>query len=105
VGVSLMGEIDLISMIAYSNIMEKIIESGLLENVTGDVYISHEELHYVLGLRCKIHSSKQMKIIKELYDNKYIMLTPAPMYLDRKVHQSERFYIIKKEIVQRIKQT
>jgi hypothetical protein len=99
-----MGEEDLINKIAYKVVIKKIIDYAIIESISGDIYISHAELKNVLGCSLHIPKKEQCKIIKELYDNNILFLSKTPTDLNRKQHNGEVFYSIKKSIITKVQE-
>ena len=93
---------ELLVKTAYKVILEKIIDSAILENISGDTYISHSELRNVLGSKCRIPHNKQVLIIQELYQEGIINRSKSP---GRSMAKGEYFYIIKKTTIDMVKNT
>ena len=83
--------------VVYSLIIQTIRNKGIVDNISGDIYISHEKLRRVLGESCRIHHSHQIHVIKELKDCDVFEICNPPICNNSTLKGGEIFYRIKKE--------
>lgn len=88
----------------YEVVLRQIVNSGVYDMVSGDVYISHQVLRQsVLGTKCRVPEHSQLSVIRELVYLEFIMpIKKAPSIIISCAH-SESFYSIPSEIVVRYK--
>jgi hypothetical protein len=50
----------------YIIIMKRVIDNGITDYVTQNIYYTYKSINWVLGVRCKIPAYKHNKVINEL---------------------------------------
>lgn len=81
----------------YNVIINTICCKGVKDSISGDIYISHDELRVLLGSIHHVPPTFQMRIIKELIDNNHLVVTvggPGSVIL-RRTNTGEVFYCLK----------
>lgn len=79
----------------YNFVVLTISKDCLVDTVSGEKFISHNELRRSLGFKCRIPYNFQMKVIKELLDNEYLELCKIPSCVLVHMKPTDFFYKIK----------
>ena len=89
---------ELVGGTLYKVVLGTICRSGIIETLSGDVYISHYELKRALGERAHIPREKQMTVIKELTELGFISIKkPIGVYVNKTT--SCIFYVVNKKVI------
>jgi hypothetical protein len=81
----------------YDFVVLTISRDCLVDTVSGEKFISHAELRRSLGFKCRIPYKFQMKVISELLDKQYLIISKIPSCAIIHVGSADIFYKINKE--------
>jgi hypothetical protein len=87
--------------VLYCVALKRIVDSGIVETTTGDLYISNSELRIILGTKLRIPYNKQVSFIQELLSLNLIVLTSSPGCITG-TNGGQTFYCIKKNVIELI---
>ncbi|HPE15261.1 MAG TPA: hypothetical protein PLT65_05555 [Bacilli bacterium] len=79
----------------YDFVLFTISKECLVDTISGERFISHAELRRNLGFKCRIPYNYQMKVIRELLDKEYLVVTKSPSCVLVHMKPSDVFYKIK----------
>lgn len=89
-------ESKLVGGILYEFVVLTVAKESIVDTVSGEKYISHNELRRNLGHKCRIPYHYQMRVIGELLKNDYLEISKIPSCVLVHMKAKDVFYKIKK---------
>lgn len=78
-----------INATAYHVIFQQVLKDCILDSISGDAYITNDELHSILGMKCRIKPKYQNMVINDLIVLGYIRKDHKQHYTMNKVKVKE----------------